>query len=259
MSSGADREADCAKTIISNGVEHVIVTNHYKGADFILLFGINDANINANNHRVIATSICDSNAIAPVLNVLNAKIGIEYCFVTTLHPWLSYQRLTDSFIHSESFPAAFYNYYPLGRASVNNLIPKSTSAGNVIEDLIPTLAGKVSSFSYRTPLAIVSSSDCSLVMARVTSIEEITTVVKEFSEQCKAPNGRQIVKTGKESLVSSDYIAEQASCTVDMDWLNLDNGRFLKCILWYDNEWGYTSRVADTIDLLSKQKGERRL
>jgi glyceraldehyde 3-phosphate dehydrogenase len=242
-SSGVDSNARQGREVVGRGAAtHVVVTNTYYEADFTLVQGVNEREFDPDKHRVVSSSICDTNAIAPVLKLVGDAFGIEQCFLTTLHPWLAYQNLTDGSVRSQAHPAASFAYYPLGRASVGALIPKPTTAGPVLEFLLPALRNKIVSFSYRVPTATVCSADLSLVTSRPVSAERLGKLFRS----CDA----RIVRCNDDMLISVDYEGEAASAVVDLRWLEVKDERYLKLVLWYDNEWGYANRVIDVVDMI---------
>ena len=155
-----------------------------------------------------------------------------------MHPWLSYQNLVDGVSISQSNPGIAWKDYALGRASSKSLIPKNTSAMNVIEKVIPQLKGKILSFSYRTPTDIVSSCDITLLIKKNINEEKLKKFLKSKVENSK------FVTINEESLVSLDYIKNNNSAILDMQWVKVSKN-LIKIVLWYDNEWGYSNRVVD--------------
>ena len=226
----------------------VLVTHACPSADFTLVFGATDGQFDPSRHRVVSTSICDAAAAAPVLKSLHESFGVEYGFITTLHPWLSYQNLMDGPARSQAYPGSTYSHYPLGRSSVGALIPKPTTVVSACERVVPALAGALKCMSYRVPTPCVSSADLSLHLER----DATETDVLDCFDRLRASQGsREVVRITDEPLVSVDYLGDPHSCIIDTRWLMLNRGRQLKVVLWYDNEWGYSSRVADALDVIA--------
>jgi glyceraldehyde 3-phosphate dehydrogenase len=233
-----------AKRLIKEGATNkVVVTHSSSDADHEVIMGVNDETLTS-QHRVVSNSICDANAIAHVLKWLDDEYGIEGGALTTLHPWLSYQNLVDGPSISQSIPGIVWADYALGRASVDSLIPKNTTAMIATEQVLPHLKGKILSFSYRIPTNIVASSDITLNLSKNVKEEELRDF---FFRKCA---NSSYVKINTESLVSLDYEQEEASAILDMQWLKV-KGKMMKIILWYDNEWGYSARVLDLVNKLS--------
>lgn len=244
--TGVGRNEQSARGVLGP-VRNVLVTNACPSADFTLVFGATESRLDPAKHRLISTSICDAIAVAPVLDVLHRRFGIDYGFVTTLHPWLSYQNLMDGPARSQAYPGATYSHYPLGRASVGALIPKPTTVVSACERIVPELAGILKCMSYRVPTACVSTADLSLHLQADATEDAIHATLQALRE---SQQGREVVRITDEPLISVDYLGDPHSCIIDTRWLMLNRGRQLKVVLWYDNEWGYGSRVVDALDLL---------
>lgn len=245
--TGVSANADAAHELVSEGrVKKVVVTNAHKAVDATVIIGVNDDRYDAQRHHVVSSSICDANAIAPLLHRVDAEWGIEAAFVTTLHPWLSYQNLLDGPVSSVASPGHSWPDYSLGRASVVNLIPKDTTAGNATAVVLPQLKGVLEAISFRVPLHIVSASDLSIKLRRGTSPDAVN---EHFAEAARRlPH---VMALEREALVSSDYMRTRQSCIVDARRTKVIDGRFLKMVTWYDNEWGYANRVLDVVRLLA--------
>lgn len=239
--TGNDSCAHKSWKYIEKGAGHVIVTNTFYDSDFTYIMGHNDSDFDDEKHKVISTSICDANATVPLLSKIVANIGIDFCFVTTLHPWLSYQNLMDAPVRMQRKSGETCDFFPLGRAAVNSLIPKTTTLGEVLKFIFPVLENKLSYFSYRTPTQMVASAELSIVLSKKIKENEI----KQLLKQCD----KNVVNLNEEDIVSIDCEKQPYSSIVDMRWMNLEE-KYLKLIAWYDNEWGYCSRVVDLINRL---------
>jgi glyceraldehyde 3-phosphate dehydrogenase len=244
-SSGVEANTKDAKKLIKEGrIKNIVVTHSSKDVDHEVIMGVNDETLTA-EHKVVSNSICDANAIAHIMKWMDDEYGIEGGALTTLHPWLSYQNLVDGPAISQKNPGVVWADFSLGRASTDSLIPKNTTAMNAVERVLPSLAGKILSFSYRVPTDIVASSDITLNLSNKVQKKELM----EFLE--KKCNNNCYVKVNKESLVSLDYEQEESSAIIDMQWINVC-GNTVKIILWYDNEWGYSARVLDLVKKLGE-------
>jgi glyceraldehyde 3-phosphate dehydrogenase len=221
----------------------VLITHTFGDSDFTIVFGVNEDSFNPSRHRVISTSICDASAIAPVLKVISDECGLELCFVTTLHPWLSYQNIMDGPVRSEANPGISYGYYPLGRASTASIIPKPTTVGNVLQSLIPPLKNRIFAMSYRVPTSVVASADISLVTTRAITPEHLRSLLRSIDQR--------LIRCSNDLLVSIDFQGETASGVVDLRWLEVREEHFIKLVMWYDNEWGYSARVIDLLDRIA--------
>ena len=230
-----------ARKVVENYQNKVIVTHSPKdNIDFTMIIAANEERYNHANDNVVSSSICDANACAPVLKVLEDEIGIENGFITTLHPWLGYQNLVDGSIKSVSSPGHYWDDYALGRSSLNNLIPKKTTLMPAVKMALPELKKNISAMSFRVPTSIVSASDMFLNINKAINKTDLANVFKEF--EIKYPN---VILTNEESLVSIDFKGIKQSCVIDLRWLEIIDKKILKMVLWYDNEWGYANRAVD--------------
>lgn len=244
-SSGVADNVAGARNLIERGIiKCAVITHCSKEVDREIILGVNDTEISQTD-QLLSSSICDSNAIAHPLKWLNDEYGIESGSVTTLHPWLSYQNLVDGPSKSQSNPGFIWPDYALGRASIGALIPKNTTAMDPIYNLLPHLKDKFVTFSYRVPTSVVGSADISLTLSRFPGEKQIRDFIIEKCEQSR------YVNCNLESRVSYDYLQEDASAYIDMQWFKCA-GQMLKLILWYDNEWGYSCRALELAEMLLK-------
>lgn len=250
-SSGVQANVDCASGLSGlPGLLGVVVTHSpSSGLDRTIIMGVNDADYNPATDFVVSSSICDANAIAHPLKMIEDRFGIETGSVTTMHPWLGYQNLTDSAVAGQSEPGHFWPDYSLGRSSVGALIPKNTTAVKALGPVLPGLPSRLNSFSYRIPTSVVTSADLTLVCKEPVTHAALSAAFKE------AFSTSRYVALNYDSLVSVDYERSPYSATVDMQWLAVGSGNLAKIIVWYDNEWGYAQRALDTAALIVSGKG----
>ena len=246
--SGVAQNEVKARVLTDRGMS-VIVTHACPTADYTVVFGVTDTGFDPFKHKLISSSICDANACAPVLRVLHDTFGIRSGFITTLHPWLSYQNLMDGPSKSQANPDATYSHYALGRSSVGSLIPKTTTVVKATERVLPELQGVLQCFSYRVPTPVVSTADLSLTLEREATVES---VFEAFVAAGAKQQISGVFRLTDEPLISVDYQQDPHSAIVDRRWLMVNQGHQLKVVLWYDNEWGYSSRVVDIIDLVAR-------
>lgn len=239
------------KALDSNaGLQHVLITHSPKEVDYTLVLGANEGGLDLQKHRVIACSICDATALAPVLKVVHSHLRIVDGFITTLHPWLNYQNLSDGPASSWSNPGQIYHHFALGRAAIGNMIPKPTSAVDATYAALPELpAGKIGSFSYRTPTAIVGSADLTLNVTHAVTKSELENLFRVAQDN----QHWKIFHNNLEPLVSLDFCQSESSAIIDHRWTDVIGERLIKLVLWYDNEWGYASRVVDQVALVGDQ------
>ena len=235
-----------SRQLIEKKLSRKVFITHSPGddVDFTMVLGCNEEKLDIEKHNVIATSICDATALAPVMELLDKEIGIRSGHVTTLHPWLNYQNLMDGSSSSWSVPGEIYHHYALGRSVIGNLIPKPTSAITATAQVLSRIKEEsIGSFSYRTPTAIVGSADLTLTLSRDSTVEEITEKFHRFIEGQKW----DILKVMSDPLVSLDFVNNRHSAIVDGRWTSVVDGKLLKLVLWYDNEAGYSMRVVDQV------------
>jgi glyceraldehyde 3-phosphate dehydrogenase len=250
--SGVLANVLASRAVVEKGRARKVMVTHSpnEGVDFTMVLGANEEQLDLERHDVIASSICDATAIAPVLKVMKEAFGIRSGYVTTLHPWLNYQNLMDGPASSWSVPGEIYHHYALGRSVIGNIIPKPTSAMQatcrVLEGVSEEMIG---SFSYRTPTAIVGSADITLVTEQEVTREEVLAVFEKSEREQRW----SILHSNIEPLVSLDFKKSEHSAVVDMRWTNVVGANVVKLVLWYDNEWGYASRVVDQVAFVSEQ------
>ncbi|RNC86067.1 MAG: aldehyde dehydrogenase [Balneola sp.] len=236
--------------IKKNKLKKVIVTHSPKEVDFTMVLGANEEKFDADKHQVISSSICDATALGPVVRIIKDNFGINSGWVTTLHPWLNYQNLMDGSASSWSVPGEIYHHYALGRSSIGNIIPKPTSAMNATCKVVDEITeDKIGVFSYRTPHAIVGSADLTLNLSKETTKRDVIRAFEKVEKQQLWP----IIHNNLEPLVSLDFMGTSYSAVVDHRWTDLVQGKALKLVLWYDNEWGYSSRVIDQIKFIESK------
>ena len=245
--SGVQKNIDQLEDLCkSSKVKHFIVTNINAKHSKNIIFGVNEDELEKSDNKIISSSICDAISLGPIYNILNNHYNIDSGFLVTLHPWLSYQNLLDGPAKSWSQPGDVFSHYALGRASTQSLIPKSTSAVKALNNVFPTAQDKLCSFSYRTPTQIVSSAVLTLVLEEETSSQELIDLFQK-SEMKQQYN---IIQTTNEPLVSMDYIKNDFSAIIDTRWIQVKNEHHIELVYWYDNEWGYSSRIVDMVKYL---------
>jgi glyceraldehyde 3-phosphate dehydrogenase len=234
--------------IKKRAVKKVIITHSPKdGVDHTIIFGVNESTYDSTIHNTVSTSICDSNASGPVLKLLDDEFGIDYGYITTLHPWLSYQNLVDGSLRSVSSPGHFWKDFSLGRSSTESLIPKSTTLVGALKKVIPEISGNLDAISFRIPTAIVSSSDLTITLKKAVTISDLNDFFKRKSMENDSVTGYQ-----EDQLVSIDFKGICESVFVDGRWTRVLKDKTVKLVLWYDNEWGYSHRVCDMVNLMAE-------
>jgi glyceraldehyde 3-phosphate dehydrogenase len=231
-----------------------VKTHAVYGLDDIrtLMFGVNDSAFDPRIHKRISTSICDAVALCPIVALLEKACGVESGFLTTLHPWLADQQLMDGNAQPAHLADDLQSHYALGRSAINNLIPKSTSALRAAAEILPGIDDRLASLSYRVPTNIVSSAVLQVTLGQATTRAAII----DLFRQAEAGQHWPVITSSVEPRVSLDYAGTPFSAAIDERWTTVQNERDLLLMYWYDNEWGYSSRVVDAIDLIAQ--GESR-
>jgi len=240
---------DWGKTSINNlkkKLRHIIFTNIPKKTNF--KYFLSDVNLEGlkNNDFLISSGTCDGNAVLPILKILQKSLDIESGNITTLHPWLSYQNLIDGPLKSVSDPKNMYSTYVLGRSSINNIIPKTTSVVDVASKIYPILKKKITCLSYRVPTDIVSCAELNITLKNKIKVDQVKKELIKFEKN----QSSKVIKNFNYPLTSLDLKGSPYSSNVDHRWINI-NSRQLRIVTWYDNEMGYCSRI---IDILKKIK-----
>lgn len=234
-----------ARAHIDAGAKKVVLSAPAKGdgASTIVL-GVNEDKLET-SEDIISNASCTTNCITPVAAVIEANFGIEKAMMTTVHSYTASQKLQDA-------PAKDLRE---ARNAAENIVPTTTGASIAAGQALPALQGIFGGLSVRVPTPVVSLSDFVIITKRTVSVEEVN---EAFKKAAKEPFYQGILAVSDEPLVSSDYIGNSHSCTVDLLLTAVVAGNMLKVVAWYDNEWGYSNRlvevVADTGRLLH-QKG----
>ena len=219
-----------------HGVKKVVISAPGKNEDLTMVLGVNSDAYDSQKHHVVSNASCTTNGLAPVAKVLNDKFGVEKGLLTTIHAYTNSQRTVDT--ASKDLRDA--------RAAAQNIVPSSTGAAKAVGLVIPELKGKFTGMSFRVPVPTVSVVDFTALLSRDVSPEEINAAVKEYAD---GPM-KGILEYTEEPLVSTDLKGNPHSSIFSaLDTIGL--GNFVKVVAWYDNEWGYSCRVADLLKFLS--------
>ncbi|MCX4822287.1 type I glyceraldehyde-3-phosphate dehydrogenase [Streptomyces sp. NBC_01142] len=223
------KKADAAKHI-AGGAKKVLISAPAKDEDITIVMGVNQDKYDAANHHVISNASCTTNCVAPMAKVLLENFGIVKGMMTTVHAYTNDQRILD-FPHSDLRRA---------RAAAENIIPTTTGAAKATALVIPELAGKLDGIAMRVPVPTGSVTDLVIELEREVTKDEVNTAFQKAAEgQLKG-----ILDYTEDAIVSSDIVNWPASCTFDSS-LTMVQGKNVKVIGWYDNEWGYSNRLVD--------------
>lgn len=216
---------------ITAGAKRVLVSAPADGVDLTVVYGVNHDALDA-SHVIVSNASCTTNCLAPVAKVLNDVVGIEVGFMTTVHAYTNDQNTLDQF-HSDPYRA---------RAAAANIIPTSTGAARAVGLVLPELKGKLDGVAVRVPTPNVSMIDLKFNAKRETSVEEINNALIAASQGAL----KGVLFTTDEPLVSCDLNHFPASSTVALDQTKVMEGKLVRVMSWYDNEWGFSNRMADT-------------
>jgi glyceraldehyde 3-phosphate dehydrogenase len=222
---------------LENGSKRVIVSAPASGADKTIVFGVNH-DVLTKDDLVISNASCTTNCLAPVVYALHKAIGIEKGFMTTIHSYTGDQPTLDT-LHKDLYRA---------RAAALSLIPTTTGAAKAVGLVLPELNGKLDGVSIRVPTPNVSVVDFKFIASRPTSVEEINGAIKQMAEGSL----KGILGYTDDKLVSSDFNHDPRSSIFHMDQTKVVDETFCRVMSWYDNEWGFSNRMADTAVALGK-------
>jgi glyceraldehyde 3-phosphate dehydrogenase len=220
------------------GAKRVLISAPAKGADLTVVYGVNHDKLKA-EHTIVSNASCTTNCLAPVAKVLNDFVGIERGLMTTIHAYTNDQKILDQ-IHSDMRRA---------RAAGMSIIPTTTGAARAVGEVLPELKGKLDGSAVRVPTPNVSLIDLTFTPGRDTSKEEINGALKAAAE--KGPLAG-ILDYSEEPLVSIDYNHCPASSTIDSLETAVIEGKLVRVVSWYDNEWGFSNRMVDTAGAIAK-------
>ncbi|WP_309649831.1 type I glyceraldehyde-3-phosphate dehydrogenase [Nocardioides sp.] len=233
-STGFFTDATKAKAHVDGGAKKVIISAPAKNEDVTIVMGVNEGDYDPATHTIISNASCTTNCLAPMAKVLSDEFGIVKGLMTTIHAYTGDQNLLDG-PHSDMRRA---------RAAALNIVPTSTGAAKAISLVMPELKGKLDGYALRVPVPTGSVTDLTFEAGRETTVEEVNAVMKA------AADGR-ILRYSEDPIVSSDITTDPASCIFDAP-LTKVIGNQVKVVGWYDNEWGYSNRLVDLVNLVGE-------
>ena len=222
---------------IAAGAKKVIISAPAKDPDLTFCIGINSDLYDADKHHIISNASCTTNCLAPMVKVLNDSFGIEKGFMSTIHSYTGDQRLLDT-PHSDLRRA---------RSAAENIVPSSTGAASAIGLVIPELNGKLQGGAFRVPTPTGSVTDFSALLSKDVTVADINAAYKAAAE---GPL-KGILYYTEDPIVLKDIVGDAHSCILDSN-LTMAQGNFIKVVGWYDNEWGYSNRAVDAMELVGK-------
>src|SRR4051812_16100178 len=225
--------------IVKAGAKRVLISAPAKNPDATICIGINDDIYDSAKHTVVSNASCTTNCLAPLAKVLHDKFGVQHGFMSTIHSYTNDQRILD-FPHDDLRRA---------RAAAVNIIPSSTGAAKAIGEVIPELKGKLNGGAFRVPTPDGSVTDFTAVLEKDATVDSINGA---FKEAAGTDRYKGILEYSDEALVSIDIVGNPHSCIFDSNLTMTHGGKFVKIVGWYDNEWGYSNRCVQMLELLGK-------
>ncbi len=241
-STGLFTSRDKAGAHLQGGAKRVIVSAPASDADVTICMGVNDDTFDPAKHTVISNASCTTNCLAPLAKVLDDSFGIEQGFITTVHAYTSDQQLQDQATASRSGKPDLRRM----RAAALSIIPSSTGAAKAIGLVLPRLKGKLDGLALRVPTPTGSITDLVAVVRDEAGHDAINDA---FRAAANDPSYRGVLEYSDEPLVSADIVANQASCIFSARD-TMANGKMVKVLGWYDNEWGYSNRLVDIVEFV---------
>lgn len=238
-STGIFRKKEQAMKHIRAGAKKVIISAPAQDEDITIVLGVNEKAYDAKSHQIISNASCTTNCLAPFAKVIDERFGIEKGLMTTVHSYTNDQNILD-LPHKDLRRA---------RAAAESIIPTTTGAAKAVALVLPQLKGKLNGFAMRVPTPTVSVVDLVCELKKPATAEEINTVLKEAAEG----ELKGIMGYSDEPLVSADYRKDPRSSIIDGLSTMVIDGNLAKIVSWYDNEWGYSTRVVDLVSYIIKR------
>ncbi len=237
-STGKFRTREAAAGHLAAGARRVVLSAPGKGVDATIVMGVNDADYDPDRHIVVSNASCTTNCVAPMVKVLHEAFGIHHGFMSTVHAYTGDQNLLDG-PHKDARRA---------RSAAVNIVPTTTGAAKAVGEVLPALAGRLDGVALRVPVVDGSLVDLAVLLDREVTVDEVNDA---FAAAAAAGPLTGRLRYETEPFVSTDVIGDSASCVFDAP-LTQAAGRFVKVFGWYDNEWGYTCRLADLVRLVGE-------
>ncbi len=237
-STGFFRTKELASKHLKAGAKKVIISAPAKGNEPVktIVLGVNEHTYNKEKDHIVSNASCTTNSLAPVVKVLNDNFGIDYGFMTTIHSYTSTQNLLDG-PHKDLRRA---------RAAAENIVPTTTGAASAVEEVIPEVKGCLDGMAMRVPTPDGSLTDFVCILKKGTTVEEVNNLFKSVSQN----HLKKIIEYTEDEIVSKDIVGNPHSAIFDAKSTMMIGDKFLKILSWYDNEWGFSSRMVDLIKIL---------
>jgi glyceraldehyde 3-phosphate dehydrogenase (phosphorylating) len=247
-STGLFTDRDGASQHLEAGAKKVIISAPATDPDLTVVLGVNDGDYDPDQHQIISNASCTTNSVAPMARILLDEFGIEQGFMTTIHAYTTEQQLQDQIALTRKGKPDLRRM----RAAPQSIIPASTGAAKAISLVIPELKGKVDGMAMRVPVPDGSVTDLVCILSRETTADEINEAYRRAAGEDRWDG---IMQYTEDAIVSSDIVGNPHSLIVD-GLSTMANGRMVKVIGWYDNEWGYSCRLADLTEKVAASVGE---
>jgi glyceraldehyde 3-phosphate dehydrogenase len=240
-STGLFTDREKAALHLQAGAKKVLISAPAKNPDITIVMGVNDDKYDHEKHNILSNASCTTNCVAPVAKVLNDNFGLKQGLMTTAHAYTNDQRVQD-LVHSDLRRA---------RAAALNIIPTTTGAAVAATLVLPELSGKMNGIALRVPVPNVSIVDLTCILEKNTTKEEINAAFKKAAEG----ELKGILEYTEEPVVSTDFNHTTYSAAFDAQSTMVLGGNFVKVLAWYDNEWGFSCRMVELIELIGKKEG----
>jgi glyceraldehyde 3-phosphate dehydrogenase len=241
-STGLFTDREGASQHIEAGARKVLISAPATDPDITIVMGVNDDKYDKEKHNIVSNASCTTNSVGPMAKLLLDNFGIETGFMTTIHAYTSEQQLQDQVATTRKGKPDLRRM----RSAALNIVPASTGAARAIGEVIPELKGKLDGMAMRVPVPDGSVTDLVCILEKSATVDEINSV---FKEAAAAKHWQGVLEYTEDPIVSSDIVGNSHSCILD-GLSTMANGRQVKLIGWYDNEWGYSSRLVDLIPKL---------
>jgi len=238
-STGLFTDATKAAAHFKGGAKKVLISAPARNEDITIVLGVNEDQYQPDKHKIISNASCTTNCIAPVVKVLHQSFGVSKGLMTTIHAYTNDQRLLDMFHHD----------LRRARAAALNIVPTTTGAARAVTQVIPELKGRLHGLAFRVPVATVSVVDFVADLDKEVTVEQVNQAFQEAA----AGELNGILEYCQEELVSMDFKGNPASSIVDAPSTMVIAGNMVKVLAWYDNEWGYSCRLADLAAYIAKK------
>ncbi len=240
-STGLFTDREKASAHLTAGAKKVLISAPAKNPDVTIVMGVNDKTYDPEKHNILSNASCTTNCVAPVAKVLHENFGLKQALMTTAHAYTNDQRIQD-LVHSDLRRA---------RAGAINIIPTTTGAAVAATLVLPELSGRMNGIALRVPVPNVSIVDLTCVLEKNTTKEEINAAFKKAAEGSL----KDILTYTEDPVVSSDFNHSTCSAAFDAQSTMVLGGNFVKVLAWYDNEWGFSCRMVELIELVGKKAG----